>query len=134
MVKNSLARRATEGTPLAPAFEGAEGSPAVVWGGEDIVSLAKEVTRLPKEKEFAKFEARGGVMDGAKLSRRASQRSQQVAQPGRTDSACWSVRSCRPARRCASQLTARAARWPARSRRSRRRRSRRRRSTEAPAG
>lgn len=68
MVKNSLARRATEGTALAPAFEGLTGSTAVVFGGEDIISLAKEVTRLLKEKEFAKLEARGGVMDGARLS------------------------------------------------------------------
>ena len=43
VVKNSLARRATEGTVLAPAFEGVEGSAAVVWGAEDIVSLAKEI-------------------------------------------------------------------------------------------
>ena len=68
MVKNSLARRATEGTALAPAFEGLTGSTAVVFGGEDIIALAKEVTRLLKEKEFAKLEARGGVMDGSRLS------------------------------------------------------------------
>jgi ribosomal protein L10 len=68
MVKNRLARRATEGTALEPAFEGLTGSTAVLWGGEDIISLAKEVARLVKEKEFAKLESRGGVMDGAKLS------------------------------------------------------------------
>jgi ribosomal protein L10 len=68
MIKNRLARRATEGTPIAPAFEGLTGSTAVLWGGEDIISLAKEVSRLVKEKEFAKLESRGGVMDGAKLS------------------------------------------------------------------
>lgn len=68
MVKNSLARRATEGTVLAPAFEGLSGSVAVLFGGDDIISLAKEVARLVKEKEFAKLEARGGVMDGARLS------------------------------------------------------------------
>ncbi|MCH7750821.1 MAG: bifunctional ornithine acetyltransferase/N-acetylglutamate synthase [Planctomycetes bacterium] len=45
VVKNSLARRATEGSALAPAFEGAGGTIAVVWGGEDVVSLAKEVAR-----------------------------------------------------------------------------------------
>ena len=45
VVKNSLARRATEGSALAPAFEGAGGTIAVVWGGEDVVSLAKEVDR-----------------------------------------------------------------------------------------
>ena len=43
VIKNSLAQRATEGTPLAAAFEGIEGALALVWGGEDIVSLAKEV-------------------------------------------------------------------------------------------
>jgi ribosomal protein L10 len=68
VVKNSLARRATEGTSLAPAFEGVQGSAAVVWGGEDIVSLAKEITRLAADKEFEKFAARGGVMDGSRLS------------------------------------------------------------------
>ena len=68
MVKNRLARRATEGTALQPAFEGLAGSTAVLWGGEDVIALAKEVSRLIKEKEFAKLESRGGVMDGAKLS------------------------------------------------------------------
>ena len=68
VVKNSLARRATEGTALAPAFEGATGTSAVVWGGEDVVSLAKEVVRLSKEASYKPFEAKGGVMDGEKLS------------------------------------------------------------------
>src|SRR5882757_6521295 len=68
VVKNSLARRATEGTPLAAAFEQAEGSLALVWGGEDIVALAKEITKLAGDKAFAPFETRGGVLDGSKLS------------------------------------------------------------------
>jgi large subunit ribosomal protein L10 len=68
VVKNSLARRATEGTALAPAFEGSAGTLAVVWGGSDVVSLAKEVTRLAGEKKYEPFSPRGGVMDGAKLS------------------------------------------------------------------
>jgi ribosomal protein L10 len=68
VVKNSLASRATEGTPLHAAFEGMEGSLAVVWGGEDFISLVKEVTSLDKSGEFQKFEPRGGVMDGEQLS------------------------------------------------------------------
>ena len=69
VVKNSLARRATEGTSLAPAFEGIEGSHAVLWGSEDFVSLVKEVTELNEDvEEFEKFEARGGVMDGEQLT------------------------------------------------------------------
>ncbi|QDT01544.1 50S ribosomal protein L10 [Adhaeretor mobilis] len=69
VVKNSLARRATEGTALAPAFEGIEGSAAVVWGAEDIVSLAKEVARLAKDDDqFKPFVAKGGVMAGETMS------------------------------------------------------------------
>jgi len=68
VVKNSLARRATEGTALAPAFEGVEGSAAVVWGGEDIVSLAKEITRLAEDKQFDKLSPKGGVMGGSRLT------------------------------------------------------------------
>jgi ribosomal protein L10 len=68
VVKNSLARRATEGTSLAPAFDDNEGSLAVIWGGEDFVSLAKELVALHKKPEFEKFTAKGGVMDGEKLS------------------------------------------------------------------
>ncbi len=68
VVKNSLAKRATEGTPLNAAFEGMEGSLAVVWGGEDFVSLVKEVTEVDKSEEFEKFEPRGGVMDGEHLT------------------------------------------------------------------
>jgi ribosomal protein L10 len=68
VVRNSLAKRATEGTPLAPAFEGVEGTLAVVWGGEDFISLIKEVTKLDKSKDYEEFEARGGVMDGEQLS------------------------------------------------------------------
>lgn len=68
VVKNGLARRAAEGTPLAPAFEGMQGSLAVCWGGDDFIDLVKEVTELDKDDDFEKFEARGGVMDGESLT------------------------------------------------------------------
>ncbi len=68
VVKNSVARRAVEGTPLAAAFEQMEGALAVVWGGEDVVSLAKEVVRLAEDKMFAPFAARGGAMEGTRLT------------------------------------------------------------------
>lgn len=68
VVKNSLARRATEGTPLGAAFEGIEGANAICWGAEDFVSLCKEVNALSKGDEFEKFTATGGVMDGEKMS------------------------------------------------------------------
>ncbi len=68
VVKNSLAARATEGTALSAAFEGMSGPTAVVWGSEDIVSLAKEIARIAKDEQYAPFETRGGVMDGEVLS------------------------------------------------------------------
>ena len=69
VIKNSIARRATEGTSLAPAFEGVAGTHAVLWGAEDFISLVKEVTQLDKDEEnYPTFEARGGVMDGEQLS------------------------------------------------------------------
>jgi len=68
VVKNSLARRATKGTTLAPAFEGVDGTLALVWGAEDFVSLVKEVDKLDKSKDFEAFQTRGGVMDGEQLT------------------------------------------------------------------
>ncbi|MEN0111689.1 MAG: 50S ribosomal protein L10 [Planctomycetota bacterium] len=68
MIKNSLARRATEGTVLGPAFEGGGGQRSVVWGSEDVVSLAKEVIALADGSDFEKFSAIGGVMDGEALT------------------------------------------------------------------
>ncbi len=68
VVKNSLARRATAGTPLEPAMVGVEGTVALVWGSADVVSLAKEVMRLAGQAQFAPFAPKGGVMDGQPLS------------------------------------------------------------------
>ncbi len=68
VVKNSLARRATEGTQLSAAFEGASGQVGVCWGSSDFVSLVKEIVELDKDKDkFDAFQASGGVMDGEKL-------------------------------------------------------------------
>lgn len=68
VIKNSLARRATEGTSLASAFEGLDGTAAVMWGAEDFVSLVKEAISLDKDADFEQFKARGGVMAGEQLS------------------------------------------------------------------
>jgi large subunit ribosomal protein L10 len=68
VVKNSLAARATEGTPLRPMFEGLSGTSAICWGCEDIVSLAKEITKIAADEKNKPFETRGGVMDGERLS------------------------------------------------------------------
>jgi large subunit ribosomal protein L10 len=68
VVKNSLAARAMAGTSLAGMFDGVSGTAAVCWGSEDIVSLAKEISRLLAGGQFAAFQARGGVMDGEQMS------------------------------------------------------------------
>ncbi|MCA9105212.1 MAG: 50S ribosomal protein L10 [Pirellulaceae bacterium] len=68
VVKKTLARRATEGTSLAPAFEELNGPAAVLWGAEDFIALAKEVSDLHGNDEFKEFSAIGGVMDGEALS------------------------------------------------------------------
>ena len=68
VVKTSLAKRACEGTSLAPAFDDMEGSLAMCWGAEDFVSLVKEVTELDDNEDFPTFVAKGGVMDGEALT------------------------------------------------------------------
>jgi large subunit ribosomal protein L10 len=105
VVKNSLARRATEGTQLAAAFEGSQGTLAMVWGASDIVALAKEVVKLAADKEYALFEARGGVMGGTRLQ---PQEVSQVSKwPSREEQLSILVgQILAPGARLASQLIA----------------------------
>jgi large subunit ribosomal protein L10 len=67
VVKNSLARVATKGTPLEAAFGTNEGSLAIAWGGDDVVSLAKELVKFTETKGFEKLVPRGGAVDGEGL-------------------------------------------------------------------
>lgn len=69
VIKTSLARLATKGTPLETAFGKTEGPLAVIWGGGDIVDLAKEVVRIAETKGFEKFTAEGGAVDGEALGK-----------------------------------------------------------------
>jgi large subunit ribosomal protein L10 len=72
VVKNSLARRATKGTSLSRAFEGAKGQVGLCWGSTDFVSLVKEVVKLDKDKaKYDKFVGVGGVLDGEPLNNEA---------------------------------------------------------------
>ena len=68
VIKNSLARRATEGTDLAAAFEKMSGAYALCWGASDVVALAKELVKLSKDKSYKGFEIKGAVMDGEALT------------------------------------------------------------------
>lgn len=104
VVKNSLAQRATEGTPLAPAFDGLTGSAAVCWGSEDIVSLAKEITKLARDPRFVAFAPRGGVMDGERMT--AAQVDQVSKWPSRAEQLSLLVgQILGPGAALASQLT-----------------------------
>jgi ribosomal protein L10 len=40
----------------------------MVWGAQDFPTLAKQIVALDKSEEFAAFQARGGVMDGERLT------------------------------------------------------------------
>jgi len=68
VIKNSMAARATAGTPLARLLDGVGGSAAICWGSDDIVALAKSITDVLKSEKFPAFQPRGGVMDGEKIS------------------------------------------------------------------
>ena len=83
MVKNSLAARATRRHAAGAAVRGPQRHGAVCWGGEDIVSLAKEITKLAKDDKYKPFEARGGVMDGERLT--AAQVEQVSKWPSRSE-------------------------------------------------
>jgi large subunit ribosomal protein L10 len=83
VIKNSLAARAFNGTSLSPMFENLSGTAALCWGGEDIVSLAKEIVRLAGDEKNKPFEPRGGVLDGERLN--AAQVAEVAKWPSRTE-------------------------------------------------
>ena len=61
-VKNTLARRALEEAG-AGSLEGVlEGPSTLVWGGEDIVSLSKEITKWARQLE--PLQIKGGAVEG----------------------------------------------------------------------
>ena len=64
-VKNSLARRACDGTSLEALGPVLEGSSTLVWGGEDIVALSREITNWAKEVDTLAI--KGGAVDGKTL-------------------------------------------------------------------
>jgi len=61
-VKNTLARRALSDAGVGAMDDVLTGPSTLVWGGEDIVSLSKEISRWAKEIE--KLEIKGGAVEG----------------------------------------------------------------------
>ena len=64
-VKNSLARRACESIGLEALGPVLEGPSTLVWGGEDVVALSREITKWAKE--IGTFEVKGGAVEGKTL-------------------------------------------------------------------
>jgi len=62
IVKSSLAKRAVSGTSLEPVSEMFDGPCAVVYGGESVVNVARELIKHAKAHEQIEF--RGAVMEG----------------------------------------------------------------------
>ncbi|MBL8851748.1 MAG: 50S ribosomal protein L10 [Planctomycetaceae bacterium] len=61
-VKNTLARRALEEVGVKSMETVLAGPSTLVWGGEDIVSLSKEIAKWAKE--IDKLEIKGGAVEG----------------------------------------------------------------------
>ncbi len=66
MVKSTLAKRATEGTPIEPAKDSFTGPVGIAIGYDDPVLLIKKVLEFNKSNE--KFEITGGVVEGSVCS------------------------------------------------------------------
>ena len=65
-VKNALARRALSQIGIDGMEEVLAGPSTLVWGGEDIVSLSKEIAKWAKE--IKKLEIKGGTTEGKALN------------------------------------------------------------------
>lgn len=61
-VKNTLARRALADVGVTSMDEVLAGPSTLIWGGEDIVALSKEIAKWAKE--FDKLEIKGGAVEG----------------------------------------------------------------------
>lgn len=80
-VKNSLARQACEGVGLGALGPVLEGPSTLVWGGEDIVALSREITKWAKD--IASLEIKGGAVEGRTLN--AAGVDQLSKSPGRPE-------------------------------------------------
>ena len=65
-VKNSLAKKALNEAGVTALDSILQGPSTLVWGGEDIVALSKEISKWAKELDG--LEIKGGTTEGAPLS------------------------------------------------------------------
>jgi large subunit ribosomal protein L10 len=68
-VKNALARKALNNIGVSALDEVLAGPSTLVWGGEDIVALSKEIAKWAKE--LPEFEIKGGTVEGQTLDAQA---------------------------------------------------------------
>lgn len=66
VVKNRLALRALEGSPLDQVREAFQGQTAIAYTDEDVVALAKTLKEFAQEHEVPRFKA--GLVDGQPIS------------------------------------------------------------------
>jgi large subunit ribosomal protein L10 len=64
-VQNTLARRALNGVGISSLDSLLEGPSTLVWGGQDIVDLSKEIAKWAKE--IKELEVKGGTSEGETL-------------------------------------------------------------------
>ena len=64
-VKNSLARKALHSVGVESLDDVLAGASTLVWGGEDVVALSKEIAKWAEELE--EIEIRGGTVEGQTL-------------------------------------------------------------------
>ncbi len=65
-VKNTLAKVILKKNGVQPLGDVLEGPSALVWGAEDIVALAKEMTKWAKQ--LPELELKGGAVDGQAIN------------------------------------------------------------------
>jgi len=65
-VKNTLARRALAEVGVTSMEQVLAGPSTLIWGGEDIVSLSKEIARWARQLD--KLEIKGGAVEGQVVS------------------------------------------------------------------
>ena len=65
-VKNTLARRALNDAGVTALDPVLDGPSTIIWGGEDIVALSKEIARWAKELE--PLQIKGGAVEGTTLN------------------------------------------------------------------
>jgi large subunit ribosomal protein L10 len=81
VVKNTLAKRALEGTPFEPLGEHFVGTTAVAYSGEDAVALAKVLTTFAKTAPALQIKA--AVVQGRAI--RAGEVTELATMPGRPE-------------------------------------------------